>query len=214
MTGVAIARRGLLLVLSSPSGAGKTTIGRELLASEPGLSLSISVTTRPRRPAERDGRDYFFVDEARFRQMAGTGELLEHAEVFGHRYGTPREPVESALHDGRDVLFDIDWQGTQQLRRAMRRDVASVLILPPSTGELAQRLRMRAQDAEEVVAARMAEAGEEISHWPEYDYVVINDELDACVGKVRAILAAERLRRGRQTGLPDFVEQLGGGREA
>ena len=128
-------RRGLLLVLSSLSGAGKTTIGRELVASEPDLSLSISVTTRPRRPAERDGQDYFFVDEARFRQMAGAGELLEHAEVFGHRYGTPRKPVESALRDGRDVLFDIDWQGTQQLRQAMREDVASVLILPPSTGE-------------------------------------------------------------------------------
>ena len=214
MKGAAIARRGLLLVLSSPSGAGKTTIGRELVASEPDLSLSISVTTRPRRPAERDGQDYFFVDEARFRQMVGAGELLEHAEVFGHRYGTPREPVESALRDGRDVLFDIDWQGTQQLRQAMREDVASVLILPPSTGELVRRLRLRAQDPEEVVASRMAEAGDEISHWPEYDYVVVNDELDACVGKVRAILVAERLRRKRQTGLPGFVERLGAGREA
>ena len=213
MKGAAIARRGLLLVLSSPSGAGKTTIGRELVASEPDLSLSISVTTRPRRPAERDGQDYFFVDEARFRQMAGAGELLEHAEVFGHRYGTPRKPVESALRDGRDVLFDIDWQGTQQLRQAMREDVASVLILPPSTGELVRRLRLRAQDPEEVVAARMAEASDEISHWPEYDYVVVNDELDACVGKVRAILVAERLRRERQTGLAGFVKRLGGGRE-
>ncbi len=214
MKGAAIVRRGLLLVLSSPSGAGKTTIARELVASEPELSLSVSVTTRPRRPAERDGQDYFFVDETRFRQMAGAGELLEHAEVFGHRYGTPREPVESALRNGRDVLFDIDWQGTQQLRRAMREDVASVLILPPSTGELVCRLRLRAQDPEEVVAARMAEASDEISHWPEYDYVVVNDELGACVGKVRAILVAESLRRERQTGLPGFVEQLGAGREA
>ena len=214
MTGAAIARRGLLLVLSSPSGAGKTTIGRELLASEPGLSLSVSVTTRPRRPAEREGQDYFFVDEARFRRMVGAAELLEHAEVFGHRYGTPREPVEAALRGGRDVLFDIDWQGAQQLRRAMRDDLASVLILPPSTGELARRLRSRAQDTEEVVAARMAEAAGEIGHWPEYDYVVVNDELDECVGKVRAILAAERLRRRRQTGLAGFVGRLAGGREA
>ena len=214
MKGAAIARRGLLLVLSSPSGAGKTTIGRELLASEPGLSLSVSVTTRPRRPAEREGRDYFFIDEARFRQMAGAAELLEHAEVFGHHYGTPREPVEAALRDGRDVLFDIDWQGAQQLRLAMREDLASVLILPPSTGELARRLRSRAQDSEEVVAARMAEAADEIGHWPEYDYVVVNDELDECVAKVRAILAAERLRRRRQTGLRGFVDRLAGGREA
>ena len=214
MKGAAIARRGLLLVLSSPSGAGKTTIGRELLASEPGLSLSVSVTTRPRRPAEREGRDYFFIDETRFRQMAGAAELLEHAEVFGHHYGTPREPVEAALRDGRDVLFDIDWQGAQQLRLAMREDLASVLILPPSTDELARRLRARAQDSEEVVAARMAEAADEIGHWPEYDYVVVNDELDECVAKVRAILAAERLRRRRQTGLAGFVDRLAGGREA
>ncbi len=203
-----VARRGLLLVLSSPSGAGKTTIVRELLRRVGGLSMSVSVTTRPRRPAEDEGRDYFFVDDARFGEMVARGELLEHADVFGNRYGTPRAPVEAALGEGRDVLFDIDWQGACQLRERMPADVASVLILPPSTDELRRRLQRRAQDAEEVVAARMAKAADEMSHWPEYDYVVVNDDLESGVAEVEAILTAERLRRDRQTGLGDFAAAL------
>lgn len=211
---VTTARRGVLFVLSSPSGAGKTTIVRELLGRVDGLSLSVSVTTRPQRPAEEDGRDYVFVDGPRFEGMVRGGELLEHAEVFGNRYGTPRAAVEEALAAGRDVLFDIDWQGERQLRRAMEGDVASVLILPPSTDELARRLRERAQDSEEVVAARMAKAMDEMSHWPGYDYVVVNDRLEASVDRIEAILTAERLRRARQSGLGAFIDGLGGGRGA
>ena len=203
-----IRRRGLMLVLSSPSGAGKTTISREILARDPGLQMSVSATTRPKRPGEVEGRDYFFVPDEDFRLMVNRGELLEHATVFGNLYGTPRRPVEDALAAGRDVLFDIDWQGTQQLREAAREDLVSVFILPPSTRELERRLKSRAQDSAEVVAQRMAKAADEMSHWPEYDYIVVNREVAASVAEVQAILTAERLRRERQVGLGDFVRGL------
>jgi guanylate kinase len=203
----AIARRGLMLVLSSPSGAGKTTLSRMLLA-DPAVELSISVTTRPQRPAEQDGAHYHFIDRARFDAMVRDGELLEWAEVFGHRYGTPRAPVEAALAAGRDVLFDIDWQGTQQMREKARGDLVSVFVLPPSARELERRLHTRAQDADDVIRARMAEAADEISHWAEYDYVVVNRDLDHAFTELRAILAAERLKRERQTGLSDFVRAV------
>ncbi len=204
----AIRRRGLMLVLSSPSGAGKTTISREILGRDPGLEMSVSATTRPKRPGEVEGRDYFFVAEEKFRLMVNRGELLEHATVFGNLYGTPRKPVEDALAAGRDVLFDIDWQGTQQLRETAREDLVSVFILPPSTRELEQRLKSRAQDSAEVVAQRMAKAADEMSHWPEYDYIVVNREVAASVAEVQAILTAERLRRERQIGLGEFVRGL------
>ena len=203
-----ITRRGLMLVLSSPSGAGKTTISRRLLEAERDLVLSVSATTRPRRPGEVDGRDYFFVDPTEFNLMVNRGQLLEHAKVFGNYYGTPRRPVEDALAAGRDVLFDIDWQGTQQLQDSAPRDLVSVFILPPSTRELERRLRARAQDSAEVVAARMAKAADEISHYPEYQYIILNDDLERSTSAVRAILAAERLKRERQVGLPDFVKGL------
>jgi guanylate kinase len=203
-----IARRGMMLVLSSPSGAGKTTLSRRLLAKERGIELSISVTTRPKRRGEVDGRHYHFIDAKRFEQLARKGELLEYAEVFGNRYGTPRRPVENALRRGRDVLFDIDWQGTQQLREKMPRDLVSVFVLPPSTRELERRLRTRAQDDKHVIRERMAKAGGEMSHWAEYDYVVINRDLDRAFDEVHAILAAERLKRERQTGLTAFVRGL------
>jgi guanylate kinase len=203
----AIARRGLMLVLSSPSGAGKTTLSRMLLADH-AVELSISVTTRPQRPAEQDGAHYHFIDRARFDAMVRDGELLEWADVFGHRYGTPRAPVEAALAAGRDVLFDIDWQGTQQMREKARGDVVSVFVLPPSARELERRLHTRAQDADDVIRARMAEAADEISHWAEYDYVIVNRDLDHAFTELRAILAAERLRRERQTGLSDFVRAV------
>jgi guanylate kinase len=203
-----IKRRGLMLVLSSPSGAGKTTISRRLLETDDNLSLSVSATTRPPRPAEVDGRDYFFVSDQRFAEMVAEGELLEHAEVFGNNYGTPRKPVEEALNDGRDVLFDIDWQGTQQVREAARDDLVSVFILPPSTAELERRLHSRAQDSDEVVRGRMAKAADEMSHWAEYDYIIINDDLDRSVEQVEAILASERLKRERRIGLRAFVETL------
>jgi len=205
----AIARRGLMLVLSSPSGAGKTTLSRMLLA-DPAVSLSVSVTTRPQRPAEREGEHYHFIDKARFDAMVANGALLEWAEVFGHRYGTPRAPVESALAAGRDVLFDIDWQGTQQMREKARHDLVSVFVLPPSAKELARRLHTRAQDSEEVIRSRMAKAADEMSHWAEYDYVIVNREVDHAFAELRAILAAERLKRERQTGLSDFVRRLQG----
>jgi guanylate kinase len=205
---VAIPRRGLMLVLSSPSGAGKTSISRALLDSEDSLVMSVSVTTRPKRPGEVPGRDYHFIDSDSFGLMVNRGELLEHAKVFDHYYGTPREAVENALNEGRDVLFDIDWQGTQQLREAARSDLVAVFILPPSTRELEKRLKLRAQDSAQVVARRMAKAADEMSHWPEYDYVVVNRDLAASVGEIRSILAAERLRRDRQTGLADFVKAL------
>jgi guanylate kinase len=206
-----IQRRGLMLVLSSPSGAGKTTISRKLLEGEADLSLSISVTTRPPRPGEIDGKDYIFLAAERFDAMVSGGELLEHAVVFGHKYGTPKAPVEQALAAGRDVLFDIDWQGTQQLDQEMREDLVSIFILPPSTKELERRLYARAQDSEEVVRERMAKAADEMSHWAEYDYIVVNDAIDRSLSEVEAILMAERLRRQRRIGLHEFVERLRGG---
>jgi guanylate kinase len=203
-----IARRGLMLVLSSPSGAGKTTLSRKLLDADPGVELSVSVTTRKQRPGEIDGRDYHFIDAARFEAMIKRGELLEWAHVFGHRYGTPRAPVEAALVRGHDVLFDVDWQGTQQLREKAGRDLVSVFVLPPSMADLEQRLRRRAQDTDEVIHARMATATDEMSHWGDYDYVVINTDLDRAFTEVQTILAAERLKRERQTGLSEFIRRL------
>ena len=201
-----------MLVLSSPSGAGKTTISRRLLDTDGNLSLSVSATTRPARPGEVDGEDYFFIAQDRFDAMVSGGELLEHALVFGNCYGTPRAPVEQALEGGRDVLFDIDWQGTQQVREAAREDLVSVFILPPSTVELERRLHSRAQDSEAVVRARMAKAADEMSHWAEYDYIIINDDLEKSVEQVEAILTAERLKRERRVGLRAFVETLRAGR--
>jgi guanylate kinase len=211
MDGRPVRRRGLMLVLSSPSGAGKTTIAREVLKREHDLAMSVSVTTRPQRPGEENGRDYVFLGQGAFDGMVARGELLEHARVFDHDYGTPREPVERALASGRDVLFDIDWQGTQQLAEAARDDLVRVFILPPSTEELARRLQARAQDSAEVVRARMAKAADEMSHWLEYDYVVVNRDVEESVARVLAILHAERLRRPRQIGLADFVKHLRGG---
>ena len=209
---ISIERRGLMLVLSSPSGAGKTTISRALLEREPNLVMSVSATTRPRRPGEVEGRDYFFVDPATFSEMINRRELLEHAKVFGNYYGTPQAPVEQALASGKDVLFDIDWQGTQQIAQTSRDDLVSIFILPPSVSELERRLKRRASDPADVVAARMAKASEEISHWAEYDYIIVNDDLEASLANVASILAAERLRRGRQVGLVDFVKGLRDGR--
>jgi len=203
-----IARRGLLLVMSSPSGAGKTTLSRRLLASDPNITLSVSVTTRPPRPGEVNGKDYHFIGRDEFHRMREAGELLEWAEVFGNSYGTPRKPVEDALSKGRDVLFDIDWQGTQQLAQAMEDDLVRLFILPPSAEELRERLIRRAQDSATVVAKRMAEASREISHWPEYDYVIVNADLEAAFAQINAILTAERLRRRRRTGLTAFVRDL------
>jgi guanylate kinase len=201
-------RRGLMLVMSSPSGAGKTSISRRVLELEPELVLSISVTTRPRRPGEIDGVHYHFIDAARFADMVAGGELLEHARVYGHCYGTPRAAVEAALAGGRDVLFDIDWQGAQQLRAAAADDMVGVFILPPSIPELERRLRVRAQDPEETVRYRLAQVAADVTHWPEYDYVLVNKDFEASVAAVRAILAAERLRRRRQPGLTEFVQQF------
>lgn len=203
-----IQRRGLMLVLSSPSGAGKTTISRELLAQDTNLDLSISATTRAPRPGEEDGVHYHFVDEPTFRRMIAEGAFLEHAEVFGKLYGTPRGPVERTLEAGGDVLFDIDWQGTHQLRDTARADLVSVFVLPPSMDALAERLRQRGQDSEAVVRERMAKATDEMSHWREYDYIVVNESIDESVRRAAAILQAERLRRERQTGLADFVRRL------
>ncbi len=203
-----IVRRGLMLVLSSPSGAGKTTLSRRLLAEDANLQLSVSVTTRPPRPGEREGVDYHFIDRAAYDAMVAKGELLEWAQVFDHCYGTPRAPVEAAMKAGRDVLFDIDWQGTQQLRDAVKADVVSVFVLPPSVAELERRLRRRAQDSDETIRRRMTKAADEMSHWAEYDYVVINHDVAEAFADVRAILAAERLKRGRQIGLAEFVRAL------
>ena len=203
-----IARRGLMLVLSSPSGAGKTALSRKLLDVDTNVELSVSITTRPPRPGDVEGRDYHFIDRERFDTMVKKGELLESAEVFSHRYGTPRAPVAAALARGRDVLFDIDWQGTQQLRERADRDLVSIFVLPPSIPELERRLKTRAQDTEEVIRARMAKAADEMSHWAEYDYVVINSDIEHAFAEVRAILAAERLKRERQIGLSDFVRGL------
>jgi guanylate kinase len=203
-----VARRGLMFVLSSPSGAGKTTLSRLLLQRVPGLRMSVSATTRPMRPGEVEGRDYQFVDNARFEQMVKGHELLEWAVVFENRYGTPRAPVEAALAAGQDVLFDIDWQGTQQLREKARADVVSVFILPPSAADLERRLHTRAQDSDEVIRARMSRASQEMSHWAEYDYIVINRNVDEAFAEVQSILKAERLKRERRTGLTTFVREL------
>ena len=203
-----IARRGLLFIMSSPSGAGKTTLSKRLLAADKNISMSVSVTTRKPRPGEVNGKDYHFIDKPKFEAMVVKGELLEWAAVFGNSYGTPKAPVEHALAAGRDVLFDIDWQGTQQMAQAMKEDLVRVFILPPSVDALQQRLINRAQDAPVVVAKRMAEASHEISHWPEYDYVVVNDDVEECHRQITSILTAERLRRRRQLGLTDFVRAL------
>jgi len=207
-SGKLIVRRGLMLVLSSPSGAGKTTLSRMLLTEERNVTLSISVTTRARRPGEVHGRHYHFIDRKRFEELQSNGDLLEYAEVFGNFYGTPRKPVEKALKHGRDVLFDVDWQGAKQLRKHASADLVSVFILPPSPGELARRLHTRAQDDKKIIRTRMAKAGDEMTHWSEYDYVIINRDLDRAFNEIRAILAAERLRRNRQLGLSAFVRGL------
>ena len=203
-----IARRGLMLVLSSPSGAGKSTLSRMLLESDLNISMSVSVTTRQKRPLEVEGRDYFFVSPERFDRMVREDAFLEHATVFGNRYGTPREAVEKVLAQGRDVLFDIDWQGAQQLAQKAKDDLVRVFILPPSRAELERRLRTRAEDSAEVVARRMAEANNEISRWSEYDYVIVNEDVRKAHVQLEAIVAAERLNRQRQTGLVDFVRHL------
>lgn len=203
-----IERRGLMLVLSSPSGAGKTTLSRRLLQTDPDIVMSVSATTRHPRSNEIEGQDYFFVSPEKFEAMVKGGELLEHATVFGHRYGTPRAPVIAALEAGKDVLFDIDWQGTQQLKVQAREDLASVFVLPPSKAELERRLRIRAQDSEEVVRQRMAKASDELSHWAEYDYLLLNDDIQHAQGKLEEILRVERSRRARQPGLAQFVQRL------
>jgi guanylate kinase len=208
----AIQRRGLMLVLSSPSGAGKTTLSRQLLDNDKQIQLSVSCTTRQKRPGERDGVDYRFVDTATFRGMIERKEFLEYAEVFANYYGTPKAPVDEALADGRDVLFDIDWQGTQQLRDKGRADLVTVFILPPSTRDLEKRLLTRAQDPKDVVAQRMAKAADEMSHWAEYDYVVVNSDIGTSLTNLKAILTAERLKRERQVGMSVFVKGLREGR--
>ena len=210
MTFDAPRRRGLALVLSSPSGAGKTSIARGLLAAEPELEMSVSVTTRAQRPGEVNGRDYHFIDQPEFARLVAADALLEHATVFGNSYGSPRARVEATLSAGRDVLFDIDWQGTQELSGKIRPDLVTVFILPPSTDALRQRLTTRAADSPEVIAGRMAKAASELSHFPEYDYVVVNHDLNESIAKVRAILTAERQRRERITGLVEFVRGLQG----
>jgi len=203
-----VERRGLMFVLSSPSGAGKTTLSRMLMDRMPGLQMSVSATTRPKRPGEVEGRDYLFVDASKFEAMVKQDELLEWAVVFGNRYGTPRAPVEAALSAGRDVLFDIDWPGTQQLREKAGGDVVSVFILPPSAADLERRLHTRAQDSDEVIRGRMERASHELSHWAEYDYIVVNQNVDEAFSEVQSILKAERLKRARRVGLTGFVRTL------
>ncbi|MFL0355756.1 guanylate kinase [Erythrobacter sp. GH1-10] len=205
-----LARRGLLFILSSPSGAGKTTLSRMLLAADPEIKLSVSATTRPPRPGEEDGVHYHFVSGEEFDRMVEEDDFYEWAHVFGHRYGTPKGHIRAGLKEGQDYLFDIDWQGTQQLYQKDQQDVVSVFILPPSLPELRRRLEARAQDSEEVIDSRMERARAEISHWAEYDYVVINDDVDECFARVREVLDAERMRRTRQTGLIPFVRELMG----
>ena len=201
-------RRGLLIVLSSPSGAGKTTISRMLMDSDPLITMSVSATTRPMRPGETEGVDYHFVDDAEFERMVESGEFAEWAYVFDHRYGSPKEPIKDALKAGRDILFDIDWQGTQQLRGAFGTDLVRIFILPPSMEELERRLRARGTDSEAVIESRMRRAASEIGHWGEYDYVLINEDMDSCLEEVRSIIEAERLRRDRRPYLFDFVRRL------
>lgn len=206
---VAVRRRGLMLVLSSPSGAGKTTISRAVLERDQEIAMSISVTTRPPRPGEIDGVDYVFITKKRFDEMVANDELLEHARVFDNYYGTPRGPVERKLAGGLDVLFDVDWQGTQQLGDKARDDLVTVFVLPPSMAELERRLRGRAQDSEAVVKKRMARAADEMSHYFEYEYIIVNDDVESSIRKVQAILTAERLKRDRQSGIGDFVRAMG-----
>lgn len=202
-------RRGLLLILSSPSGAGKSTLARRLMQWDPSIRFSVSATTRAPRPGEEDGREYYFRSREAFEDMVKTGEMLEHAEVFGNFYGSPKAPVQAAMHAGRDTLFDIDWQGGQQIRNsALGRDVVSIFILPPSIAELESRLRSRAQDSDAVIAGRMAKSRDEISHWAEYDYVIVNREIDTAFNELTTILQSERLRRDRQPDLSDFVRGL------
>ncbi|TAJ41547.1 MAG: guanylate kinase [Reyranella sp.] len=215
MSNEAIQRRGLMLVLSSPSGAGKTTLSRQLLDNDSQIQLSVSCTTRAKRPGEKDGVDYHFVDTAAFSGMSQRGEFLEHARVFNHYYGTPKAPVEEALSAGKDVLFDIDWQGTQQLKdpaKKVRADLVTVFILPPSTRDLERRLLTRAQDSKEVVAQRMAKAADEMSHYAEYDYVIVNRDIATSNANLKAILTSERLKLERQVGLSGFVKALREGR--
>lgn len=202
-------RRGLLIILSSPSGAGKSTLSRKLLDWDDRLQFSVSATTRAPRPGEKEGREYYFKTKEEFQALVDADGMLEHAEVFDNFYGSPKEPVEAAVSVGRDIVFDVDWQGGQQIRASsMQHDVVSIFILPPSIKELERRLTSRGQDSPEVVASRMAKSQDEISHWAEYDYVVVNDDLDTCFAKVREILHAERMRRTRQTGLIPFVREL------
>nr|WP_047168931.1 guanylate kinase [Sphingomonas sp. Y57] len=208
MVHITLKRRGVLFVLSSPSGAGKSTIARRLLASDDNLKMSVSATTRPMRPGEVDGVDYHFVDLEKFREMVSNHEFLEWAHVFNHRYGSPAQPIDAMLSDGCDVLFDIDWQGAQQLYQTCGGDVVRVFILPPSMVELEDRLRKRATDSEEVIVGRMQRAAAEVSHWDGYDYVLINDDVDRCFAEVQHILRAERLKRSRQTGLIGFIRKL------
>ena len=203
-----VERRGLMFVLSSPSGAGKTTLSRMLVAETPALQMSVSATTRPMRPGEVDGKDYYFVNHIEFEGMVAKGELLEWARVFDNRYGTPRAPVDAALASGKDVLFDIDWQGTQQLREKAGKDVVSVFILPPSAADLEKRLHTRAQDSDEVIRSRMSRASHELSHWAEYDYIVVNHAIEDAFAEVQSILKAERLKRERRIGLTEFVRGL------
>jgi guanylate kinase len=201
-------RRGLLIVLSSPSGAGKTTISRMLLDADDEIAMSVSATTRPMRSGEHDGKDYHFVTDDEFDRMIGDNEFVEWANVFGYRYGTPKQPVKDALREGRDILFDIDWQGARQLEPDFKGQLVTIFLLPPSMSELEQRLRARGTDSAEVIADRMQRAADEISHWAEYEYVLVNDEMDECLARVRAIIAAERSKRVRQTNLVPFVRSL------
>jgi guanylate kinase len=201
-------RRGLLIVLSSPSGAGKSTISRMLLGADSEVTMSVSATTRPKRPAEKDGVDYHFVDDSEFDRMIEAGEFVEWAHVFGHRYGTPKAPVKQALRRGRDILFDIDWQGARQLEPDFGEHLVTIFLLPPSMAELEKRLRARNQDSEEVIADRMRRAADEIDHWAEYEYVLVNRDMDSCLEQVRSIVSAERSKKARQTGLVEFVREL------